>query len=250
VSVVISGSGAIEQLILSFKSVVSEQVEWLVRLDSIETDRSDALNRLCGVGGWSAVAANADLRDIAKDARHDTLITVSDRIQLGDGRALAALLDLLQGDETIGSASCALAAEKIIKKQAVLQPASGGLFPTRVALASGPRLAFGEPNALEALPNLTYSVAANTMHFTAWRRSALTQLPPVRVTGMGGSEEIRLGLDLIRAGYRNLCTTSVSVRLSGPYVPRDAIDPVGPGYLQMDRWEDVLRRVTIVRELF
>ncbi len=63
-------------------------------------------------------------------------------------------------------------------------------------------------------------------------------------------EDIRLGLDLMQAGYRNWCTTQVSARLAGSYAPRDMIDPVGAAYLQPERWEDILGRVTVVRELF
>jgi hypothetical protein len=54
----------------------------------------------------------------------------------------------------------------------------------------------------------------------------------------------------MRAGYRNLCTTRHTARLSGPYAPRDGVDPVGAGFLQPQAWEDILGRVTVVRELF
>jgi hypothetical protein len=177
------------------------------------------------------------------------LLTVSDRIDL-DGGALRAIVDLLLSDEKNGSASCALLAEKIIKKDVVLQPASGGLFPTGVSFASGPRLAFGEPNALDALPELTYPVVANTFLFTAWRRSALAELPVPPGTGMAVADDVRIGLDLMRAGHRNLCTTRHTARLSGSYAPRDGVDPVGAGFLQPQAWQDILGRVTVVRELF
>jgi hypothetical protein len=249
-TVVLEGVHGAERLIQEFKSVVNGEIEWLVRLDDPRPDVIAGLDRACGIGAWSKVATNLELRQVAANARHPVLVTISDRIQLGDGRSLLALLDLLESDETVGSASCALLAEKIIKKEIVLQPASAGLFPSRVSLVSGPRLVFGEPNALQALPDLTYPVVANTMHFTAWRRRALVELPAVSGRGAAPAEDIRIGLDLLRAGYRNWCTTSVRARFSGPYVSRDAIDPLGPGYLEIDPWEDILRKVAILRELF
>jgi hypothetical protein len=91
---------------------------------------------------------------------------------------------------------------------------------------------------------------ANTRHLTAWRCRALADLPEANRAGSPVSEDIRIGLDLTRAGFRNWCTTQVTARLSGSYVARDMIDPVGPGYLPPDRWQDILSRVTVVRELF
>jgi hypothetical protein len=209
-----------------------------------------SVQRACDEAGAVFLGANAPLRQFARDAVHETLVTISDRIELGDRRAQAASVELLLSNENNGSASCALLSEKIIKKNVVLQPATGGLFPTGVSVASGPRLAFGEPNALQALPGLAYPVLANTLLFTAWRRRALVELPEVPGPGAAIAEDVRIGLDLTRAGYRNWCTTRSFAQLSGPYTPREGIDPVGAGYVQPQRWEDILGRVTLVRELF
>src|SRR5690348_15595136 len=237
-----------EQLLGSIGASVRGEVELLIRAGSSDAQLRSAVARACEQGGRS-VDRSADLRAIANEARHETLLTVSDRIDL-DGGALRAIVDLLLSDEKNGSASCALLAEKIIKKDVVLQPASGGLFPTGVSFASGPRLAFGEPNALDALPELTYPVVTNTFLFTAWRRSALAELPVPPGTGMAVADDVRIGLDLMRAGHRNLCTTRHTARLSGSYAPRDGVDPVGAGFLQPQAWQDILGRVTVVRELF
>jgi hypothetical protein len=177
-------------------------------------------------------------------------LTICDRVDVGDGGALRSIIDLLNRDGKVASAACALLAEKIVKRDVVLQPASGGLFPTGVSFVSGPRLAFGEPDALQALPDLAYPVVANTLLFTAWRRSALAELSPVTSTSPSNVEDIRIGLDLMRAGFSNWCTTKVTARLSGPYVPRDQIDPVGAGYMRAVGWEEILSRVTVIRELF
>lgn len=250
-SVVVSGSDAaqMERLVQSIRAAVAGEVEFLLRTPHPFETLTAALDRACEGQGWVPAPAGAELREIASQARHGTLLTISDRIGLG-GRILPALLKLLQRDESVGSASCALLSEKIIKKQVVLQPASGGLFPTRVSFASAPRLSFGEPDVLQALPGLAYPVVANTLLLTVWRTGALAALPRPSGPVSSAGEEIRLGLDLMQAGYRNWCTTQVSASLSGPYAPRDTIDPVGEAYLQPERWEEILDRVSVVRELF
>jgi hypothetical protein len=238
-----------EPLVRSIRAAATGDIQWLVRADAATDELRPMLDRACNGQGWAAVSPGADLRQIADSAQHEILLTISDRIDPDDARALGALLDILRRHESAASASCALLAEKIIKKQVVLQPASGGLFPTGVSFLNGPRLSFGEPDVLQALPDLTYPVLANTMLLTTWRRSALAELPKVPMPGAPGAQDVRVGLDLLRQGYRNWCTTKVTARLSGPYVPRDQIDPVGAGYLPPAGWEDILNRVTLVREL-
>lgn len=251
VSVVLSGSDAerLETLVQSIRAAVSGEVEFILRTPNPSDELAAVLDGACDGQGWVQARAGAELREIAGGVRHGTLLTVSERVGL-DGPTLSALLDLLRSEETAGSASCALLSEKIIKKKAVLQPASGGLFPAGVSFASAPRLSFGEPDALQALPDLAYPVVANTLWLTVWRSGALAALPRSAGPTPAGAEDIRLGLDLMQAGYRNWCTTKVSARIAGPYVPRDMIDPVGAAYLQPERWEDLLGRVAVIRELF
>ena len=178
------------------------------------------------------------------------MLNISDRVRLDDPAALGFLFELLHGDEAIGSASCVLMGEKIIKKEAVLQPASGGIFPSGVSFSTAPHLSFVEPDVLELLPDLTYPVVANTLLLTLFRRSALATLArptgPVPATAL----DIRIGLDLMDAGYGNWCTTRVAAALCGPHHRRDSIDPFGGAYAQPQRWADLLGRVSLVRELF
>ncbi|QIK78068.1 hypothetical protein G7077_03220 [Sphingomonas piscis] len=243
-------AAATARLLAAIKDVVPNVTEILIRApDGLEGLQPALAAAPQGVQPRS-VSYNASLREIAKDIRADTLLTLSDRVVLRDGAALCAVLEMLKRRDTAASASCALLAEKIVKKDVVLQPASGGLFPTGVSLVRGPSLTFGEPDVLQALPDLEYQVAANTLLFTAWRRAALADLQNVPGTRSSISEDVRLGLELLRSGYTNWCTTRVTARLSGPYAPRDEIDPVGPGFMAVPRWEDVLGKVTLVRELF
>ena len=245
-----SDEARVSRIIQSVRAAAGGELEFLVSIAHPSSEMRAALDRSCEGLGWTQVSDCIGLREIAREANGETLLTLNDRIEPGDGCALPALLDLLQRRETAGSVGCALLAETVIKKETVLQPASGGFFPTGVSFVSGPHLSFGEPDALQALPDLTYAVAANTRHLTVWRRRALAELPAVPGSASAALDDIRTGLDLMRAGYRNWCTTQVTARLSGSYAARDMIDPVGPGYLSADRWQDILSRVTVIRELF
>jgi hypothetical protein len=245
-----SDGSRVSRLIQTIRRAVGGELEFIVCIAGTDSEIRAALDRTCGGEGWREAPEGAGLPEIARGLRGETLLTVSDRIELDDGRQLLALLELLERRETASSVACALLAETIIKKEVVLQPASGGLFPTGVSFVSGPHLSFGEIDVLQALPDLTYPVVANTRHLTVWRRRALAELSEGRGAASAAAEDARIGLDLTRAGYRNWCTTQVRARLLGPYVARDMIDPVGGGYLPPDRWHDILSRVTVGRELF
>jgi hypothetical protein len=189
------------------------------------------------------------LRDVARRARHDVLVTIDDRVRL-EGDILTRLSSMLGSGDDVASASCLLLGETIIKKQAVLQPGSGGLFPSGVSFIAGPAMSFAEPNVSNVLQDMTYPVVANTLHLTAWRRCHPRHLPISADPVPPDAEDIALGLTLTRAGYRNLCTTQFSATITGDHARRDAIDPLGNAVLQPGQWQDLLDRVTIVRELF
>jgi hypothetical protein len=220
-------------------------VEFLFRLRDDSPDLRAALDGICGVAAWSAVSWDADLIEIAQSARHDFILTIGDRVRLDHPDVVATLMAILDEHPDAGSASCALLGETIVKRQTVVTPASGGLFPAGVSFAASPRLSFWEPDVLEALPQQTFPVAANTMHLTLLRKEALAKLP-----GVGRADDIRLGLDLIEAGYRNWCTTKATATLTGGYVRRDSIDPVGGAYAEIGRWQELLPRVALVRQLY
>lgn len=225
------------------------ELELLVRLPGNDEELRVVLDELCGDEGWTAVSFGADLRELAQGSANEMMLTVSDRISLPGSDVLARLCAMLRSDEAAGSASCTLLGEKIIKKQTVLQPASAGLFPSHVAFAGSPRLAFSEPDAAQALSSVAYPVVANTMLLTVWRRRALANLPRPSGPVPPAFVDIRLGLDLLAAGYRNLCTTEIRAALSGAYVRRDVIDPVGSNYVHPDLWGHLLTQVTLLREL-
>lgn len=245
-----SDSVRTEMLVQALRGATAEgRLELLVHFRNPDDKVRSILDGICGSEGWTAVSASADLRALAHQAIHEVMLTVSDRVSLDDCRILPALCAILQ-DNVVASASCHLLAQRIIKKQIVQEPATGGLFPAGVSFASTPRLSFAEPDVRQALPNMIYPVVANTLLLTAWRRRALVDLPRLSGPVPATAADIHIGLDLMEAGYINLCTSQIEARLSGPYLRRDAIDPVGSAYLQPVRWEDLLSRVTVLRELF
>lgn len=237
-----------ETALSTLKDLVSAHTEFLVRLPEPEGPARSVLDAVLGGDHWAEVPKNADLRELGARARHPVILTLSDRVQFDDQRPLETILELLE--DGAASASCILLSEAIFKKQKVYQHASGGLFPGRVSFASSPRLAFFEPDVQQALPDMTYPVVANTMLFTAWRAAALAKLPQLTGPVPATAADIRIGLDLMDAGCRSVCTSKVSARVCGPYLPRDTIDPVGSMYVQPGRWEGILSRVTVLRELF
>lgn len=203
-----------------------------------------------GPGGWAFDASDADLRDIARRSQHEQVLTISDRLKTDDLKAVRELQRLLNSDPHVASAGCLLLHEVSIHKQRVMQPASGGLFPSRIAFDASPRLAFSEPDVSEALRSMAYPVVANTLFCTLWRTSALADLQRPHAPVPDGAMDIHLGLDLIEKGHRNLCTTKVAVRIKEPYHRREVIDPVGETYVGSARWQHILDRVTVVRDLY
>jgi hypothetical protein len=228
----------------------SSEIEFFVRTDGADQDLRDAIERSCGNNKWVSVPCDLDLRELARDARHDLLVTISDRVSLHDRNVLRDLCRIVDDQPAIGSASLVLLKETIVKDRAVWQTATGGLFPAGISFATSPRLGFFEPDVLEALPDLTYPVVANTLLLTVWNRHALAELPRLSGPVPLAARDIRLGLDLLERGYRNLCTTRGSAGLFGPHVRGDTIDPFGSAYVEPGRWEDILSRVTVLRELF
>ena len=138
----------------------------------------------------------------------------------------------------------------MVKKSAVISPAVGGLFPSRVSFSSAPALGFNEPDTFQPLPSADYAVVANALPLSLWRRAVLADLPMPDGPVPDHAADIQLGLDALDAGYRHLCTSKVRAGYLGDYVRRDEIDPVGTQYLRPALWESIFRRVTVLRELF
>ncbi|WP_370225099.1 hypothetical protein [Pararhodobacter marinus] len=208
------------------------------------------LDGTLGTGGWRETATGTDLRSLAADSDTEWLLTLDDRVVLYDPQTLSTLKAMLDGAPDAASASCLLLAERVVKKSAVISPAVGGLFPSRVSFSSAPALGFNEPDTFQPLPSADYAVVANALPLSLWRRAVLADLPMPDGPVPDHAADIQLGLDALEAGYRHLCTSKVRAGYLGDYVRRDEIDPVGTQYLRPALWESIFRRVTVLRELF
>lgn len=246
----VTDSSRAAELMSSLRQLIPDQeLEFLLRPTQNHGSILEELDRISGDMAGSVVAFGDDFRDLAGKAKHDRLLSISDRVQLPESSTLAMLHTMLE-DDRAGSASCALLSQTIVKRHAVLQPAAGGIFPAGVSFATSPRLSFYEPDVMQALPNETFPVVANSFGLTLFRRDAVAALPRPMSRVPMDAEDIRLGLDLGQAGYRNMSTTQVSALLTGPFARRDIIDPFGGFYAQPGFWENLLPRVTLLRELF
>ncbi|MCA2011137.1 hypothetical protein LCM17_06555 [Cereibacter sphaeroides] len=208
------------------------------------------LDAALGAGNWREVPQGADLRSLAREAKTRLLLTLDDRVVLQDPGALAQLVQLLDCAPDVASASCLLLGERASGKKSVLEPATGGLFPMGVSFAAAPALCFGEPDTFQALPDTRYAVAANTLLLTLWRREALAALPLPDGPVPAEAADIALGLAVLAAGGRNLCSSKIRAGFLGDYARRDVIDPAGVPALRPGDWETLLGRVTLLRELF
>jgi hypothetical protein len=198
---------------------------------------------------WIGVG-DADLRQIAAKAEADTVLTISDRMRFSSPDVLHGLSGLLADDPQAASASCHLLVQAAVKKRSVLQTATGGLFPAGVSFESSPRLAFSEPDVHMALEGIDYPVVANTHFLAMWRTSALRDLPRLGGGRSRRAAEIEVGLALVEAGFRNICSGRHKAQITGPYQLRDQLDPIDSAYIRPRDWEALLGRVTVVRELF
>ncbi len=228
--------------VAALRTAIGSELDLLVRVSGEEASFRSVID-----GAWKVV--DEDLPGVAAQAKHDQLLTITDQVDLSDGSVLDTLAGMLK-NKKVASASCLLLREVLLKKQKVLQPATGGLFPAGVSFATSPSLTFAEPDVQQALPDLTYPVVANTLQLTLWRTSALASLPRPSRPLPASASDISIGLALAERGLVSLCTTKVSARLNGDYEPRDAIDPIGQSRLSPQDWQQLLGCVTLLRQMF
>lgn len=222
-----------------------------VRLSGADTtELRGRIDTVLGRGGWDEIPPFVELRSLARASDARLILTIDDRVVIYDPQTLRRLAVLIDSRPHVASASCLLLGERVVKKHSVLQPASGGLFPSRVSFASAPLLGFNEPDTFQSLPYADYAVAANTLLLTLWKRELLAALPLADGPLPAMAADLALGLEALAAGCGHLCSSKIRAGYLGEYTRRDEIDPVGTQYLRPALWEDVFRRVTVLRELF
>ncbi|MEX0409743.1 hypothetical protein ABGN05_29335 [Aquibium sp. LZ166] len=174
---------------------------------------------------------------------HDAIFLASDSVILHDYRTLYTLQQLLTVEST-ASAACVLMYEGVGAKMTAVSQAEAGYFPHRIGLAGGPHLVLGARNdVLEAMPNSTFPVMANTLSATLLSRRALEETKLARL------EAASFGLASARLGYRNLCTSVVRGSTIRRPTAAEVMDPLGFRAVTPAQWLDLLSRVTLIEEL-
>jgi len=196
--------------------------------------------------------AASRLPDSAATARHDLLLHLTDTTLLHDPRCLSVLCAMLAADAQIASASCLLLREIDYKGTSRLQPAAGGLFPAQISLLAAPRLTFAAPDCLGPLPLATWPVVANLLDLALIRTSALHRAR-ARLAGLRAGDpvtDLAFGLAALAEGGCHLCTSAVRATTLAAATPgRDDMDPVALAHVEPARWDEILGRVTLLRDL-
>jgi hypothetical protein len=200
-----------------------------------------------------------DVAAATDDGLGDTVLLADDRMLLADLRILQTLHTMLTADPRVATAACVMMRERPMQKGTELKTGSGGFFPMQVSMITAPQLVFGEPDCLGALPGATWPVAANSLDLLLVRREAIRAAVARRAglfdrygsgTHEDGTADIRFGLDVIAAGGLNLCTSAVRSGTTAPRpLARDEMDPLGQADLAPTCRDDLLTRLTLLREV-
>lgn len=192
---------------------------------------------------------SAALNAAAVQARGRHLLVAGEPVLLNDPRTLEALMTLMLNPRA-ASVSCACVTETEGKSRGVLRQHIGGLFPARIALTSLPNLVFEEPSGSLPLPPATYPVAANPFRLALVRAEAWHSLGGLEARGLpNAGADLDFALRALRAGWRHLCTTAVTVTLPRASTSRRVTDPVGTAFMPLAQWQDIANEVTLVQAL-
>lgn len=195
---------------------------------------------------WIEDAERLDAARLLEIGGGDELLLAEDRVLLHDPRTLSTLRAILAVERT-ATAACVTLHETTVLKQKVVQTESGGYFPSSVSFVFGPHLRFEAFDTLGALPAATYPVVANGPTATLVDPDALAAVGP-RLEAPE-VDAFEFGFAALAAGWRNLCTSTVRVGLEEARGRGDWMDPTAPGRLAPSRWEEILGRVALLREL-
>lgn len=202
-------------------------------------DRSDVA---AAAGGLRAEIAAA-----TADGADPYLLIASEAVVAHDPRTLSSLIAMIEAPN-VASAGCVVVRENANRKTGATEFESGGYFPSHVSFIASPRLVVSAPNCLDALPDATYPVIANQFDFTLVRRDATAALNE-RWAFAGTRADLVFGLRACAAGFRHLCTSAVRVVSVAEPPPKESLDPVADLDIRPGQWEDILSRVTLLREL-
>jgi hypothetical protein len=185
----------------------------------------------------------------AKSARGEFYFVANDSVCLHDVRTLETLC-LLAGTENVATSSCVVLNEKPSRKDTVVSVHSGGLFPSSISLSGAPSIVFKEITTASAFPLATYPVVANSFRVAAVRAKAWTAMSGLNTTLFPIAEyDLDFSLRALEDGWVHLCTSAVCALDVDDFAPKGRPDINALDYLPLTRWQTVLEKSALIREL-
>jgi hypothetical protein len=192
---------------------------------------------------------SADFNAAAAAASGSHLLLLGTETLLHDTRTLETLYTLAL-EPGVCTASCVLLHEVQNKRGAETGMQAGGFFPRQLSLQGRPSLVIDEPCTSEAFPAATYPVLGNSFRLALvnaghWR--ALGGLDAQRFPWH--RSDLDFCLRALRAGHTHLCTAVVSAFMATAGRSEQHRDTHALGFMQLERWHEVLESVSLIREL-
>jgi len=177
-------------------------------------------------------------------ARAERILLLDDDIVLHDARTIAVLWSLC--DVTgVGSTGCTLVQERTTSKEQISYSRSAGYFPQRAGGVAS-HLSFAQIDVSDVALPAVLAVAALPLKCLMIDKSLwCEQVGDVE----GQASAIDLGLGLIRAGYRNICTAIVAATDTGSLRAGSISDPDAPHVVGIDEVDALLAKVSVFRRL-
>ncbi|CAL4869170.1 hypothetical protein MMA231_03461 (plasmid) [Asticcacaulis sp. MM231] len=163
-------------------------------------------------------------------------------------RTLECLYHLSKLDN-VATSSCVIMQEKVVRNVDIVSFGSGGYFPSHLSLTNAGGVSFRQLNCLEALPDTTYPVVANTFRLTLVKAEIWQELKGLDTRRFPGPfQDLDFCLRAVKAGYRHLCTSSVRAIMTSSHESYTVSDGAAESFLPVMQWQDVIRSSTIIRE--
>jgi hypothetical protein len=194
-------------------------------------------------------SASAAFNALAERSRGRHLLLACPGALLHNPGTLETLHTLLM-EPGVASAACVMLREVAVKRGQETRFYGGGLFPSQLTFGTVPRLVLDEPFTLDAFPMATYPVVGNSFRLALidagiWR--TLGGLDAERFPGH--QADLDFCLRALRAGHGHLCTAATTASLLSPGQPEEHSDSHALGFMGLERWHEVLARVSLIRSL-
>jgi hypothetical protein len=261
ISVVLPASLGLDAALAFLASLRSQSLapacDLLVQSDGADKSRTAALRTvlqrdfpdrfvLLETVGLNATAA---LNAAASQARGLYLLLVTEPVLLSDPRTLEVLVTMLQDPQAASAGAC-FVSEAQGKGRTTLQQHTAGMFPAQISLISLPNLVFNEPGGAIGLTPATYPVVANPFRLVLVRAEAWQSLGGLDAKAYPhAGADLDFGLRGLRAGWRHLCTSAISILLEAQRPDRRQYDPVGTAFMPLASWQEMADKVTLLRAL-